>query len=324
MVEPAPAADFTVEPGSEVSVVEFHNALTGHYFMTADRGEAAGIEAGHAGPGWLRTGLQFHAFARTAPSQPACGDCGLPVYRFYAPGPNSHVFTADPQEAHILGQPGTGWLLEGEAFRIPVPDGAGRCESGSVAVVRLYNNRWMLNDSNHRYVWRDEERARLRARGWIDEDVRFCGLRAAETPLRTFALSGGVPDILPSATCEDESVHLGPCVAVNNLPPPAVGSSLPASAFFERTGIQSSFNFVQAGSAFSSQAATNAAFVQGVYPLLGLHVETSGRGASLSRASTRSTSSAPRSRPALGTSVSFPGPWRTTPGCSSWSPARST
>src|SRR6185436_16453127 len=44
-------------------VVEFHNSLTNQYFMTADSGEAAAVDAGHGGPGWKRTGGRFSAFA---------------------------------------------------------------------------------------------------------------------------------------------------------------------------------------------------------------------------------------------------------------------
>ena len=274
------SAIFVITGPRAVEVVEFYNAITGHYFMTADASEARSIDAGGSGAGWVRTGLVFHAFPRLDPGV-GCDDCGVPVHRFYGPSPNTHVFTGDPGEAAFLRQPHTGWIQEGEAFRIPVPDGAGRCEPGTVPVVRLYNNRFLFNDTNHRYVWRDDERARMRGKGWIDEGARFCALGAAEAPLRTFALSGGVPRILPSRVCEDESVSLGPCVAVNNLPPPSQQMFAVQQAptpFFERTGVESSFTFVQPGRAASAQEAAAGAYVQGHYELLGLHVETTGRG----------------------------------------------
>jgi hypothetical protein len=34
------------------------------------------------------------------------------------------------------------------AFSIPVPDAGGACGAGLVPVYRVYNNRWMFNDSN--------------------------------------------------------------------------------------------------------------------------------------------------------------------------------
>jgi hypothetical protein len=36
---------------ASATLVEFHNAILDHYFMTADPSEAAGIDSGSAGPG---------------------------------------------------------------------------------------------------------------------------------------------------------------------------------------------------------------------------------------------------------------------------------
>ena len=67
--------------------------------------EVAAIEAGAAGPGWQKTGKTL--FAHTEANDAA----GLvPVCRFYgsiSPGPNSHFFTADPDEcAAVKTDPG--------------------------------------------------------------------------------------------------------------------------------------------------------------------------------------------------------------------------
>ena len=277
-------------------VVEFFNTLTGHYFMTADEAEMGDIEAGKAGPGWVRTGLAFNAYPPDVPNGGEhCGEafgnpdfCGAHVFRFYGAAPNSHVFTADPAEAEILRRPGSGWAFERVEFRIPVPDAAGNCPAGSTPVVRLYNNRAMSNDANHRYVTREGERARLRAAGWIDEGARFCSIGTPpEVPIRSFELGHANPmRILPSAQCEDESVNLGACIAVNNLPlpnwpvPPKPTFDMP-TAFFERTGMQSSHNFVRPELSSSADLAASGSFVQGAYSILGIHVETSGRGPSV-------------------------------------------
>ena len=100
-----PAAAFNIfppspQPATPIPVVEFYNAITGHYFVTADGDEMQAIDAGKSGPGWTRTGLVFKAYRRSAGGsiQEDCGlasggsdFCGPHVYRFYGPQPNSHV-----------------------------------------------------------------------------------------------------------------------------------------------------------------------------------------------------------------------------------------
>lgn len=71
---------------ADAGVIEFHNVILDHYFLTDDAGEAAGIDLGSAGPGWVRTGYGFNSGGNVS------------VCRFYgsvSPGPNSHFFTAD-------------------------------------------------------------------------------------------------------------------------------------------------------------------------------------------------------------------------------------
>src|SRR6185436_2097540 len=80
---------------SVVTVVEFHNIVLDHYFITADPAEASAIDAGRAGLGWTRTGNSFKAAGSAF------------VCRFYgsvSPGPNSHFYTADQAECLNLKQ----------------------------------------------------------------------------------------------------------------------------------------------------------------------------------------------------------------------------
>lgn len=136
-----------VEPTS--SAVEFYNVNLKHYFMTADAAEAAGIDSGAAGAGWVRTGALIPAFAK------ASDDSGLvAVCRFYGTpgkGPNSHFYTADAAEcAQVKLDPG--WTYEGIVFYIyPAVQGA-NCKSDSSAVYRSYNNGYSTNNTNHRYT----------------------------------------------------------------------------------------------------------------------------------------------------------------------------
>src|ERR1700761_1520860 len=46
--------------GGPQPVVELYNTYLGHYFMTRDAAELADIDAGKAGPGWIRTGWYFN------------------------------------------------------------------------------------------------------------------------------------------------------------------------------------------------------------------------------------------------------------------------
>ena len=288
-----PAATVWAFPIQEipVTVVEFFNPFSGHYFLTSSPDEVQDIEAGKSGPGWVRTGLTFKAFAGTAPAPGAIcpgSGCGVPVYRFYGPVHNSHVFTANEAEAEILRRPGSGWIFERIEFRTELPNAAGQCPAGYAPVLRFYNNRGQVADGNHRFITREDERARMKSRGWIEEGVGFCTSGSGEVPILSYELGKDFKPflVLPSAQCEDESMNLGSCIAVNNLPPPnLLVTPVPVNAvprdYFERTGMESSFNYVQPARSASPQQAAAGAFVQGDYRLLGIHVETTGRGASV-------------------------------------------
>jgi hypothetical protein len=281
-----------------VHVVEFYNTFLGHYFMTLDADEIASIDAGKAGPGWVRTGFFFGAYPSPPPANGSCDGApaeqclGSPVYRFYGTpglGPNSHFFTADPAEAAGLDRPGTGWSLERKEFSIPVPDASGQCPSGLAPVYRLYNMRWMFNDSNHRYVTSPAERARMQAMGWFDEGPRFCAYFAGEEAIKSFQLTQvQVPSkIRASAECEDESLNDGPCIAVNNLaapdepmtaPVPTFPGSPTGYEFFDRTGLGTSTAFVVNNALPAPEAAADV-FVQQSDHEIGIHVDTLNRGA---------------------------------------------
>ena len=162
-------------PSIRVSVIEFYNANLDHYFMTAYAAEAAAIDAGSAGPGWMRTGATFNAWqkASDAPADAA------QVFRFYGTpglGPNSHFYTASLAEFSAV-RLDPGWSFEvGNSFWVPVPSAAGKCPSGSSPVYRAYNNRYAQNDSNHRYSTSQQLLQSLAAKGWSLEGVAFCAL----------------------------------------------------------------------------------------------------------------------------------------------------
>jgi hypothetical protein len=267
-------------------VIEFYNLQTGHYFMTIDATEAAGIDAGNAGPGWVRTGYVFYAQPTGLLAGPCQVNCGQPVSRFYGPSPNSHFYTIGTAEAEFLKRPGSGWLFEGTAFAsIPVDPATGGCGLYR-PVYRLYNNRFAFNDSNHRFVTNQQERERMIAKGWADEGISFCTTGVEEAAIKSFRFEANLDDgkIQPSAVCEDESRSLGACMAVNNLAAPTTriassGLMTPPMDYGLKTGMSSNSTFI-AGPLPDPVAATTV-FVQQSSNAYGIHVDTVQRGPSV-------------------------------------------
>jgi YHYH protein/Repeat of unknown function (DUF5648) len=148
----------------DATVIEFHNASLGHYFVTASASEAAALDAG-VKQGWVRTGASFLAYATTeAGTQPVCRFYGLP-----AAGLDSHFYSAFPTEcAEVLLKFAGTWQLESsDVFSVAVPDKvAGACPAGTTPVYRVWNGRV---DSNHRYTASSSVRATMMAQGWIPE-----------------------------------------------------------------------------------------------------------------------------------------------------------
>lgn len=159
-----------VPAASLVTVYEFYNTTLKHYFRTSSLTEAMGIDKGSAGPGWVRTGDNITAYA------PGANFTGFDVCRFYTFGANSHFYTAFASECAGLKSPRSGWVYEGLSFRIQLPASDGTCPSSTVKVYRLYNNRFALNDSNHRFTTVFAAIASLQQQGWQYEGVAFCAL----------------------------------------------------------------------------------------------------------------------------------------------------
>lgn len=158
----------TSAPPQYQRVTEYHNTLLNHYFLSSSSQENTFIDTGGAGPGWERTG---DSFLTIPPSD--CYDSAN-VFRFYGPGPNSHFYTADPKECGGLRTHESGWNAEGIAFGARLPEN-GQCPSNEYTpLYRLYNNRWMFNDSNHRYTIRTNIYEQMINKGWVGEGVAMC------------------------------------------------------------------------------------------------------------------------------------------------------
>jgi len=158
-------------PDSSVytTAYEFYNTDLKHYFRTAYAEEAAAIDAGAAGPGWVRTGDNFVGYF------PQTASPGADVCRFYTHGANSHFYTVEVPECTSLQDPSSGWSFEGLAFRIVKPEN-GTCPDGTVPVQRLYNNRFAFTDSNHRFTTHVMDIPTMQADGWLLEGVGFCAV----------------------------------------------------------------------------------------------------------------------------------------------------
>jgi hypothetical protein len=160
-----------VSAGS-IQVIEFHNTILNHYFITNPT-EAAWIDAGNAGPGWVRTGATF-----PASDSPASGFTA--TCRFYTEGANSHFYAAEGTECNYLKSLNPGnvlgadlWTYEGTAFYVRTPTN-GTCPAGTQPIYRLYNNRGGQRDSNHRFTHQTTVYNQMAASGWIKEGVAMC------------------------------------------------------------------------------------------------------------------------------------------------------
>ena len=153
-------------------VVEFYNTNLDHYFIAADANEAASIDKGSAGAGWIRTGNSFNSGGN------------ITVCRFYgslSPGPNSHFYTVDVGECNFLkglqaSTPATQkrWNFESLDF-VSTPPANGTCPGGTVSVYRAYNNGFARGvDSNHRITSSLTAIQEVVNRGWTNEGVVMC------------------------------------------------------------------------------------------------------------------------------------------------------
>jgi uncharacterized protein DUF5648 len=173
--------DFSVD--SATAVVEYYSPQLDHYFITAAADEIAQLDANPAS-GWKRTGQTFKAWTRSQDAPPTA----KPVCRFYSRGVNSHFYTGDANECQGLrsleqkqradagakGQTFLGWQYEGGVFYGLVPQ-SGQCPAGTTPVYRMFNNRAMQSDSNHRFT--ADGLMHVAMQGWIDEGVAFCSPR---------------------------------------------------------------------------------------------------------------------------------------------------
>ena len=156
--------------GTKVGAVEYFNSGFGHYFMTAQADEIAGLDGGAYNFAFVRTGVGFNAWESAVAGTVA-------VCRFFTtPGTfgtkSSHFYTADPAECAFV-KLNPNWIYEKIAFHIAVPTG-GVCPGGTTPVYRMYNS-GQTGAPNHRFTTNFATYQQFTTQlGWAPEGIAFC------------------------------------------------------------------------------------------------------------------------------------------------------
>jgi hypothetical protein len=167
--------DYTGPPtGGEVATaVEYFHADMGHYFLSADADEIAGLDAG-VFAGWARTGQAFGVWTS--------GQGLADVCRFFttafAPR-SSHFYTANATECAARASEQV-WQFEKIAFKVAFLPFRGECPIG-VPLYRLYNN-GQAGAPNHRYTTSFALREAMIAAGFVPEDDHIVCVASGAAP----------------------------------------------------------------------------------------------------------------------------------------------
>jgi len=150
-------------PPATGSAIEFYHGLYNHYFVTADPGAAAALDAGLPS-GWRRTGITFSVWP--AGTLGASDVCRFWTGASFAPI-SSHFYTPYPAECANV-RANSDWTYEGTAFGLQLSEATGNCAVGTTPLFRYYND-GQGGAPNHRYIASLDVRTDMTARGWIGE-----------------------------------------------------------------------------------------------------------------------------------------------------------
>jgi len=192
------------------SLEEWTNDETGHFTYVLF-GE--GAQQRETLPPWRPTGFGFAGF-ELADASPQSANA-VPVCRFRGQAPNNSLFlTADAAECNALRAQDTGWIYIDTPFKIDIPAN-GACAPGRTPIHRLYNDRFALGDSNHRFTFDERATAEMVVQGWIDEGVAFCALAAARDDIAGKVIDSN--DTPPTALCAQRPEESA-CIRLRGLP----------------------------------------------------------------------------------------------------------
>jgi subtilisin family serine protease len=162
-------------PTGTVPVIEYYRADKDHYFMAADPGEIAFVDAVLKNT-FQRTGEFFYAWV-----DPVLAPLtAVPVCRFYGSPAliDAHYYTASAAECQFIIARWSGiWSLEQPAaFYVLLPDANGACPASTLPVYRFFNNR---QDANQRHTIDLSVRQAMLNRAWVPQGfgpnhVIFC------------------------------------------------------------------------------------------------------------------------------------------------------
>jgi hypothetical protein len=156
-------------PVTERDAIEYFNAGRDRYFVTADAGEIAYLDAGGE-PGWSRTGQGFRVYALDASD-----GRGRLVCRFVSPpqvGIDAHFLSAGALECGVLPSDPM-WIAEGFVFELALPHSlTGACRERMIPIYRLWNPR----SGDHRWTPDAATRASLVVQGWVPEGYGDLGV----------------------------------------------------------------------------------------------------------------------------------------------------
>ena len=151
-----------------VTVVEYHHAGFDHYFITPDADEKDALDA-RTPPfqDWSRTGFSFNAYAKAGAPAASVAICRL-FNDHFAPK-SSHFYAPHEFGCELTLTLFPDWRLENDdLFNTLLPDAAGACPAGTIAVYRMYNN-GMGGAPNHRFVTSLAERQKMLDQGFVAE-----------------------------------------------------------------------------------------------------------------------------------------------------------
>ena len=164
----------------DTEAVEFYNAVTQRFFITASVSEARALDAEGAVEGWMRTGRSFQAWlAKSAAPADAREVC-----RFHSLIDHSHFFTASVGDCNELksfearerAATGNvrGWQYEGTAFYVLTPE-AGQCAAGTTALTGVqYGGSAKGEGLGQRFVDDPALLELMVERSWNVDGVAFC------------------------------------------------------------------------------------------------------------------------------------------------------
>jgi hypothetical protein len=159
--------------GDVAAAVEYFHTGMGHYFVTAQADEIAGLDAG-VFAGWERTGQSFGVWTS---GQGLADVCRFFTDRF-APK-SSHFYTANATECAARTAEAV-WQYEKIAFKVAFLPFRGVCPIG-VPLYRLYND-GKTGAPNHRYTTSFALRESMIAAGFVPEDDNIVCVASGAAP----------------------------------------------------------------------------------------------------------------------------------------------